>query len=162
MSVPTDSSSNRWWESYLVRYLMPSIAGTAIVMWLGAIAAEPLRGLLLLPSRVADLNTASLTLLFLYGNLFCYIASYPVLSFHATRVLNQPLRGYGFTRLLDGYGATLVLGLAVLLLPRCVPLESRGHLAILLAALFSAVQIARLALSVFPRVTVDGLQGAVS
>ena len=31
---------NRWWENYLVRYLMPSIAGIAIVSWLSYVA-EP-------------------------------------------------------------------------------------------------------------------------
>ena len=32
--------ANRWWESYLVRYFMPSIAGVAIVIWLGDIAGK--------------------------------------------------------------------------------------------------------------------------
>ena len=32
--MPEAGSSNRWWESYLVRYFMPSIAGVAIVCWL--------------------------------------------------------------------------------------------------------------------------------
>ena len=28
--------AKRWWEDYLVRYLMTSIAGVAIVIWLAA------------------------------------------------------------------------------------------------------------------------------
>jgi hypothetical protein len=67
--------TTRWWENYLVRYLMPSIAGVAIVNWLCSYAGNGLRSLLLLPTAGERLDATSLTLLFLYGNLFCYVAS---------------------------------------------------------------------------------------
>jgi len=83
-----ESGTNRWWENYLVRYLMPSIAGVAIVSWLCAQGGDDLRQKLYLPPHTSPLGTPSLTLLFLYGNLFCYVASYPVLVFHATRAID--------------------------------------------------------------------------
>jgi hypothetical protein len=83
-----ESGGNRWWENYLVRYLMPSIAGMVIVLWLTSGTA--LREALLLPRTGSEtkLDASTLVLSFLYGNVFCYIASYPVLTFHATRVLD--------------------------------------------------------------------------
>ena len=30
--------AKRWWDDYLVRYFMPTIAGVAIVIWIGHIA----------------------------------------------------------------------------------------------------------------------------
>src|SRR5688572_24961992 len=82
-----NAGTNRWWENYLVRYLMPSIAGVVIVSWLSDVAGRDFKELLWIPTQAADLNGVRLILLFLYGNLFCYIASYPILCFHATRVL---------------------------------------------------------------------------
>ena len=84
--MTTESGTTRWWENYLPRYLMPSIAGIAIVNWLCSYADGAFRSLLGLPSAGTQIDAASLTLLFLYGNLFCYIASYPV------RVADVPLR----------------------------------------------------------------------
>jgi hypothetical protein len=81
------SGANRWWENYLVRYLMPSIAGMVMVLWLTN--DTPIRGYLLLPPGYSEkLSTSSVVLSFLYGNVFCYVASYPILTFHATRMLD--------------------------------------------------------------------------
>ena len=79
--------TTRWWEYHLPRYLMPSIAGAIMVNWICAYGGSGMRSLLYLPPIGTPLDSASLILLFLYGNLFCYVASYPVLVFHATRVL---------------------------------------------------------------------------
>ena len=119
LGVSTEYGANRWWENYLVRYLMPSIAGVAIVSWLCSQGGDGFRALLFLPPIGMPLDATSLTLLFLYGNLFCYIASYPVLVFHATRVMDFT----GATRWRmeisrDGYLTTLLLSAAVLVLFR--------------------------------------------
>jgi len=86
-------------------------------------------------------ETASLILLFLYGNLFCYVASYPILVFHATRVIDfsndrwrhQPL---------DGYIATFFLGIAALIAAHCFP-QHRRCLAFGFTLLFAILQILR-------------------
>src|SRR5262245_60943118 len=113
--MTNESGANRWWESYLVRYLMPSIAGVAIVTWLTNISDSGLRQLLWLPRPTQSLDTPVLVLLFLYGNLFCYVASYPVLCFHATRVLDFRDGEWPSYWYRDGYLVTLAVGVAVLL-----------------------------------------------
>ena len=54
--------TTRWWENYLVRYLMPSIAGVAIVNWLCSYAGNGLRLLLFLPVAGERLDATSLNL----------------------------------------------------------------------------------------------------
>ena len=86
----SEKNENRWWENYLVRYLVPSIAGMFILMWLnknsggGGILEKYLPMLKLTDGK--DFNTASLTGWLLLGTLYCYIASYPILVLHAVRV----------------------------------------------------------------------------
>lgn len=92
----------RWWDNYLVRYLLPSIAGMIIILWLTRINEDfCLRELLLLPISAKDMESQSLILLLLYGHLFCYLASFPVLVFHITRMIDfdnksdfKPLNNY--------------------------------------------------------------------
>ena len=156
-----DGGTKRWWEYYLVRYFMPSIAGVAIVLWLGNIAGEGFQELLLLPKTTSEINTPKLILLFLYGNLFCYVASYPILSFHATRVLDfKKLTWCNF--LLDGYIATAVLSLFVLLISLCFPIGWRYCLAFLLTIAFSGIQLRRICKGLKPKFVVQGLRKEVS
>lgn len=84
----SEKNENRWWENYLVRYLVPSIAGMFILMWLNKNAGCKLEEYLpmLKLTNGKDFNTASLTGWLLFGTLYCYIASYPVLVFHAIRI----------------------------------------------------------------------------
>jgi hypothetical protein len=117
----------------------------AIVKWICWHGCNKLIPLLNLPSAVREpgvgFETASLILLFLYGNLFCYVASYPILVFHATRVTDfsndrwkhQPL---------DGYIATFVLGIVALVAAHYCP-EQRRCLAFAFTSLFSILQILR-------------------
>ena len=82
------SVSNRWWENYLVRYFLPAIAGMLIVLWLRNNSGASIYIPELLPRDTKDFNTAHLLLWLLLGSLYCYLASYPALVFHATRVLD--------------------------------------------------------------------------
>src|SRR4051812_36415777 len=107
--MSAESGTTRWWENYLPRYLMPSIAGVAIVNWLTSYVGDGLRMMLSLPPIGQSVDGASLTLLFLYGNLFCYIASYPVLVFHATRVIDFRKGRWPGRPLSDGYLGTVIL-----------------------------------------------------
>lgn len=84
----SEKNENRWWENYLVRYLVPSIAGMFILMWLNKNAGCKLEEYLpmLAFEKSKDFNTANLVCWLLFGTLYCYIASYPILVFHAVRV----------------------------------------------------------------------------
>jgi hypothetical protein len=141
--MSTEPGITRWWENYLPRYLMPSIAGAIIVNWLCHYGGDGLRSILSLPIGGKPIDAASLVLLFLYGNLFCYIASYPVLVFHATRVMDFAKGKWPARPLLDGYLATLGLLLSVFLFIYATP-ETRYWLAFIFTAIITFIQIGRL------------------
>jgi amino acid transporter len=94
------SSSTRWWEFYAVRYAMGTGVG-AIVFYFLCSANPGWRTLLFDsgPPSAASPNTfvpvalkldrLQLGLLVTYGLVYCYIASAPILVFHATRFLLQ-------------------------------------------------------------------------
>ena len=111
--MSTENGAYRWWENYLVRYLMPSIAGAAIVSWLVASGHPDIKKLLLLELGSQELQAPTLVLLFLYGNLFCYISSYPILGFHITRVIDFE-QGVWHRKAWDGYLSTFALACLVL------------------------------------------------
>ncbi|MGA9799389.1 MAG: hypothetical protein WBQ68_10290 [Terriglobales bacterium] len=143
--MSADSGTTRWWEYYLPRYLMPSVAGVAIVNWLCSYGGDGLRSLLSLPLAGKALDTSSLILLFLYGNLFCYIASYPVLVFHATRVMDFPKGKWRAPRrpVDDGYIITVVFMVGAFFF-HLVPPQWRYWLAFPTSLIIAAVQLRRL------------------
>jgi hypothetical protein len=149
--VSANGGAGRWWENYLVRYFMPSIAGTAIVAFLLAAVNPWLRHALFFGGDPHSLDTPTLTLLILYGNLFCYVASYPILSFHVTRVVDFENYTWkpGLSRrglisaIADGYVATALVGLLVLLVARFVPGMWRVFFLLLFASGFSFCQFLR-------------------
>jgi hypothetical protein len=155
------SGTTRWWENYLPRYLMPSIAGIAIVNWLSSYGGNDLRSLLSLPSRGTPIDTASLTLLFLYGNLFCYIASYPVLVFHATRVMDSSDGKWPKYLVLDGYILAVVLVGCVFAF-HFVPPECRYWPAFTTAFVVAALQFVRLGIVSSHQFSVRGHEDPVS
>ncbi len=152
---------HRWWENYLVRYLMPSIAGAAIVAWLTSIAGDDLKALLLIELGNGGLQSPTLLMVFLYGNLFCYIASHPILGFHVTRVIDFQ-KDLKSNILLNGYSYTIVFGLFAFMVS--VFVETPWALKVLPFAcvtVFSSLQIARVVWCL-SQVKLDGLSGKVS
>jgi hypothetical protein len=131
--MSTGYGTTRWWEYYAVRYLMPSVAGVAIVKWLCSHGGNKLLPLLSLPLAGERIDSASLILLFLYGNLFCYVASYPILVFHATRVLDFA-KDQWVWNISNGYVATAVLA-ALAFFSTLAPLPCRYGIAFTLASL---------------------------
>ena len=153
--------TTRWWENYLVRYLMPSIAGVAIVNWLCSYAGNGLRSLLFLPAAGERLDATSLTLLFLYGNLFCYVASYPVLVFHVTRVIDFSQEKWR-AQPVDGYISTIVLTASAFVVFHSAAPEYRYWLAFLIVIGFVAIQLIRMSLVFSRGIQVRGTTGLVS
>jgi hypothetical protein len=159
--MSTASGTNRWWENYLVRYLMPSIAGVAIVGWLCAHGGAGFRSLLFLPPAGERLEAPTLTLLFLYGNLFCYVASYPVLVFHVTRVKDFHDGKWPALPLLDGYVMTVLFTISAFLICLFSCNVVRYWCAFGLTAALVIIQLWRESLVLFPRITVQGVDGEV-
>jgi len=131
------SGATRWWEGYLVRYFMPSIAGIAIILWVSTVAGDKFRELILIPKDVCDLSSPNLILLFLYANLFCYIASYPILGFHATRVLDFDKNLWPSRWWSDGYIWSFILGA----LSFVVALNAGGDAAFIMAYVLVTVYV---------------------
>lgn len=158
--MSSESGTNRWWENYLVRYLMPSIAGMVIVNWITLQAGE-LRLRLLLPETESSLSPASLTLLFLYGNLFCYVASYPILVFHATRVTDFRDGNWRARPWYDGYLSVLTIMVVAFVVFHYGSAAHHFYAAFLMTAAFAAIQCVRLFCAISPRIRVSHL-GEVS
>ena len=160
--MSNENGAYRWWENYLVRYLMPSIAGAAIVNWLVASAHPDIRQLLLLEVGSQGVQAPTLALLFLYGNLFCYVSSYPILGFHVTRVIDFE-HGVWRHSLWDGYVSTLLLACVALFLSTLTDGNSCADKFLPFAAVlaFDGLQLYRIKLALSP-VHMDGVDGPVS
>jgi hypothetical protein len=156
--MSTTYGNTRWWENYAVRYLMPSVAGVAIVKWICWHGCNKLLPLLYLPVAGEHFETSSLVLLFLYGNLFCYVASYPILIFHATRALDFSGDRWKWRIPLDGYIATGLLTLAAFLLTHAEQ-SCRFWLAFVFAFTFAIIQIDRIWLVFAKRTVLEGCKG---
>lgn len=148
-----ESGAGRWWENYLVRYFMPSIAGIAIVSWLTSVGGNDFKDALFFGSASESFDTPALTLLILYGNLFCYVASYPILCFHSTRVID--FKGYSWRfGILDGYLLTASIALLVAISTLTLSGMTLVATLFILVASFSSAQILRIRGSLAtPRIT---------
>jgi hypothetical protein len=135
-----------------------------MVNWLCSYAGAGLRSLLYLPPSGTVLNSPSLILLFLYGNLFCYVASYPVLVFHATRVMDfRRARGDGRwpASAFDPYIVTFVAIVCAFTIHRA-SLDHRFWLSFALAGILSFVQLMRVGNVALRRFRVPSHTGRVS
>jgi hypothetical protein len=82
----------RWWEFYFVRYAMGTVIG-GVLFYVLCRASPTFRSgddpvlvqFLQLPEDPSQLTTPHLLLLLAYGLTYCYIASAPILVFHAAR-----------------------------------------------------------------------------
>lgn len=109
-------SETRWWENYLVRYLLPSIIGMLIVVWLQHNTAASRYIPCFLPLYWKNFNMASLILWFLLGSLYCYFASYPALVFHATRSLDfKDARGTPTSLLYNPYTYSILFSVLAMI-----------------------------------------------
>lgn len=154
------SPSSRWWENYLVRYFMPSIAGTAIMGWLTSISDPKVKEILFFGFLGKELSAPALFLFILYGNLFCYVASYPILGFHVTRVTDFKDSRWK-PSILDGYILSLTVGVLSLLATVACPPKFVLSISFTLVVLFSAAQGLRL-ITALKSQSIKGFKGDTS
>ena len=87
-SYKKQSDNWHWQDFYLVRYLLLTLVGSFIVLWLSADKDSSIPDLFLILDRSSEKSISfaetSLALLGI-GFVFCYISSFPVLVFHAIR-----------------------------------------------------------------------------
>jgi len=93
MTEPALLRNNRWWEHYAIRYLVPTMTGMLFLRWLQLAVPEffspllPAAGILAEPFTFKNLGMAELLVWAGGGFAFAYLASLPILVFHATRSL---------------------------------------------------------------------------
>lgn len=76
---------NKWWEYYAVRYFVGTVVGAAIVAFLNLNEGSLFHGKLAIFQNPKDATFLGVGLVAALGFAFCYIASAPVLTLHATR-----------------------------------------------------------------------------
>ncbi|MHC1751356.1 hypothetical protein [Humidesulfovibrio sp.] len=144
------NGSNRWWEGYLVRYFVPALFGIYIVRWILSFASQDSVLLFVNSTNVVSrIDSFSLAFLVGCGFLFCYIASYPVLVFHATRVLDFGDYGNSLSSIFSNpYVSTLLLcvvcNFSMLYVPNILGWTVAYCIIFLSVCLFSLVQCYRL------------------
>ena len=115
---------SRWWEFYFVRYFVGTVAGALVILSL-AKHTGPLIGYQTpvpgeLQAVVASVATVlNVTLLAAAGLAFCYVASSPVLVFHAMRGRFLEKRSWSVWRLATTalFGVSSILLTAAQLIP---------------------------------------------
>jgi hypothetical protein len=103
--------SNHWWEFYFVRYFVGTVVGGAIVLYLNTSKASSLHNLIIpILTDISQIDVQLFSLLAALGLAYCYVASAPVLVFHATRgVLVKNSSGTGYWLFFVGF-LVLVVG----------------------------------------------------
>ena len=89
MTEQKTEKPSRWWEFYLVRYLLGTMVGSFISYMLfdHFISLGNNSDLKITLSKLLDIDKAYSQLFFLgVGFVFCYISSAPILVMHATRM----------------------------------------------------------------------------
>jgi hypothetical protein len=77
---------NKWWNYYVVRYLVGTVVGASAIAFLNGHAGSPYKDLLSSFGEVKESPFAGVSLIAALGFAFCYVASAPVLTIHATRI----------------------------------------------------------------------------
>lgn len=75
--------SSRWWEYYFVRYFIGTIVGAASIIAL--LNFSPIFQAESFKSLLSNVNLEHITVLGTLGLAYCYLASAPMLTIHATR-----------------------------------------------------------------------------
>lgn len=85
MNEPQKPTSLRWWEFYFVRYATGTVVGGVVFFFICRI--NPIMAPLLFGVDSGVLDGARIALFSAYGLAYCYIASAPMLVFHAGRYM---------------------------------------------------------------------------
>jgi len=143
-----ENNMNRWWENYLVRYLMPSLGGMILIRIIFEIGDGKYKKFV--PAfTITDsqfFSSAHLIIWFICGSFFCFLASYPILVFHVTRVIDFKEEGTKVARIyFNPYLHTLIFGILSLSSAyfNCISL---AYVAVIF---YMLIQIARLAFCFF-------------
>jgi len=76
---------NKWWEYYAVRYFVGTVIGALVIAFLNLEPGSPFEDRLAILGDSTEATFLGVGMFAALGFAFCYIASAPVLTFHATR-----------------------------------------------------------------------------
>lgn len=76
---------NRWWEYYALRYFVGTIVGAVIVAFLNLEPGSPFSGCIAILESWKESTFLGISLVAALGFVYCYIASFPVLTLHVVR-----------------------------------------------------------------------------
>ncbi len=76
---------NRWWEYYTIRYFLGTVIGAISVLFLTLEPSSPFANRLTTIEEFKEATFLNVSLVAALGFAFCYIASAPILTLHATR-----------------------------------------------------------------------------
>ena len=136
-------TNTRWWEFYLVRYLLGSIFGASILFILNSRHPGALYAFLGSATiGIIELQTSSVLILAALGFAYCYIASAPILVFHAARgvLFNKPLGDIRLGVLLSIVAASVIAS-AIFLCMAPAKHRTLAFLTLLLLILFLQLAI---------------------
>lgn len=80
------AAQSTWWETYVIRYFVGTVVGGAILLYLNNSSDSTLKNSILPGiTTLADLDVGALVVIAAAGLAYCYLASAPILVFHASR-----------------------------------------------------------------------------
>jgi hypothetical protein len=161
MAEHNASPDNRWWESYALRYLVPTMTGMLLLRWLQLNTRGFFSHMLPPAGKLANaaytFQQVSMPELLIWmgsGFAFAYLASLPVLAFHASRSLDARTEAHRVLRVITApLTAVLFLGMSavgLVALKHAPALQVQiggtdwKFLAILPVLLFSCAQMVRI------------------
>ena len=84
----SQSRNSGWWETYVIRYLVGTVVGGALLLFLNTSQLSGLESKLLPGiTDLASLDAGLLTVIGAMGFTYCYLASAPILVLHASRAV---------------------------------------------------------------------------
>lgn len=106
------SRNNGWWETYVIRYLVGTVVGGAILLFLNASDVSGLKENLLPGiTSLKSLDAGILTVIGAVGFAYCYLASAPILVLHASRAVLLNSNRKAVTYWLIGLGIVTVIAM---------------------------------------------------
>ena len=122
-SKPVERAEGRWWETYLIRYPIPSLVGAlALLVVLLALPASRHHVLDLVRAEGGHAGFDKTGILLFGGALaiggvvLCYLASTPMLVLHAMRPFIRASRPFSLSTMVITLGLLVALGTAVMII----------------------------------------------
>ncbi len=111
---------SKWWEYYAVRYFVGTVIGASIVAFLNSHQGSPFKDSVTIIANSREATFLGVGLVAALGFAFCYVASSPMLTLHATRAhLRLTTIRHSIWR--SSFSLTISVGIATVVLWQFLP-----------------------------------------